>query len=88
MELDKLETLMEFHEDIRVYLPLPPETKLRRQGIFYFPGVAVWETGLMVKLRPSCLNIFRSVLRFGVDFPDSILATEECGSPHSSARSL
>lgn len=56
-------------------------------GIHFFEA-AVPGTGLTDILSPSCLSIFRSVLRFGVDLPDSILATDECGSPHSLARSL
>lgn len=35
----------------------------------YFPKVAGWTE----KRRSNCLKIFRSVLRFGEDFPDSIL---------------
>ena len=32
-------------------------------------------------------KILRSVLRFGMLLPDSILATEECGNPQRAARS-
>ena len=45
-------------------------------------------TGVATRYRPSCRNIFTSVLRFGVVLPDSILATDECGSPQRSASSL
>ena len=46
---------------------------------------AATEEGSATRIRPSSRKIFNKVVKFGVVFPDSILATEECGSPHRSA---
>ena len=45
-------------------------------------------SGVAIRFNPNFLKSFNRVLRFGVVLPDSMRATDECGRPHSSARSL
>ena len=56
-------------------------------GILQIRGCALSGPISVTKFKPSSRKILRSVLRFGMLLPDSILATEECGSPQRAARS-
>ena len=71
--LGKLE-LMEI--PYRILSPDTPDESFL-EDFSYLAGGAVLMEGSATRFNPSSLNIFSKVVRLGVLFPDSILATEE-----------